>query len=319
MRRCKAGSRALMADVAHSPSEPLRLALRGGGKPPKKEEKRHSDLRITVNNLLAGAIAGGSVESALYPLDTIKTRLQALRGSVSAKEQLKALKGSGGVRGMYSGLAGNLAGVIPSSAIFFSVYQPVKEKLQAPGSGVPQWFAQLVAAASAGVTASSIRVPTEVVKSRMQMGQFPSPTVAIRSIIQKEGVRGLYAGFQSFLVRDIVFDVIEFVSYEQMKTYYMDKVGRPKLTAVEGSAIGAVAGALTATFTTPLDVIKTRMMLQGTNKVYSGVLNCTVKMIQEEGVAALFKGVGPRVTWISIGGAVFFGALERARDWLDSI
>ena len=130
MRRCKAGSRALMADVAHSPSEPLRLALRGGGKPPKKEEKRHSDLRITVNNLLAGAIAGGSVESALYPLDTIKTRLQALRGSVSAKEQLKALKGSGGVRGMYSGLAGNLAGVIPSSAIFFSVYQPVKEKLQ---------------------------------------------------------------------------------------------------------------------------------------------------------------------------------------------
>ena len=157
---------------------------------------------------------------------------------------------------------------------------------------MPQWFAQLVAAASAGVTASSIRVPTEVVKSRMQMGQFPSPTVAIRSIIQKEGVRGLYAGFQSFLVRDIVFDVIEFVSYEQMKTYYMDKVGRPKLTAVEGSAIGAVAGALTATFTTPLDVIKTRMMLQGTNKVYSGVLNCTVKMIQEEGVAALFKVSG---------------------------
>ena len=102
----------------------------------------------------------------------------------------------------------------------------------------------------------------------------------------------MYAGFQSFLVRDIVFDVIEFVSYEQMKTYYMDKVGRPKLTAVEGSAIGAVAGALTATFTTPLDVIKTRMMLQGTNKVYSGVLNCTVKMIQEEGVAALFKVSG---------------------------
>lgn len=29
-----------------------------------------------------------------------------------------------------------------------------------------------------------------------------------------------------------------------------------------------------------------------------------------------FSGVGPRVTWISIGGFVFFGAYEKAKDLL---
>ena len=41
-----------------------------------------------------------------------------------------------------------------------------------------------------------------------------------------------------------------------------------------------------------------------------------MKMIAEEGMGSLFKGVGPRVTWISIGGAVFFGALEKAKTLL---
>ena len=36
----------------------------------------------------------------------------------------------------------------------------------------------------------------------------------------------------------------------------------------------------------------------------------------EEGVAGLFKGIGPRVGWITIGGFVFFGAYEKAQEVL---
>ena len=32
----------------------------------------------------------------------------------------------------------------------------------------------------------------------------------------------------------------------------------------------------------------------------------------EEGVAGLFKGIGPRVGWITLGGYVFFGAYEKS-------
>ena len=48
--------------------------------------------------------------------------------------------------------------------------------------------------------------------------------------------------------------------------------------AVETSEIGACAGAFTGLITTPLDVLKTRMMTQGSTKAYSGVLDCAMKV-----------------------------------------
>jgi hypothetical protein len=39
----------------------------------------------------------------------------------------------------------------------------------------------------------------------------------IGSILSKEGVRGMYAGYGSFLLRDLPFDAIEFFAYEQLK------------------------------------------------------------------------------------------------------
>eukprot|EP00877_Chromochloris_zofingiensis_P006728 jgi/Chrzof1/2308/Cz11g10140.t1 len=79
--------------------------------------------RITLANLLAGATAGCAVEAALYPIDTIKTRLQAMIGGGG----WKALMASGGSKGLYAGVWGNLAGVAPSSALFMAVYEPVKQ------------------------------------------------------------------------------------------------------------------------------------------------------------------------------------------------
>jgi hypothetical protein len=41
--------------------------------------------------------------------------------------------------------------------------------------------------------------------------------------------------------------------------------GRAELNAAETSVVGAAAGAVTGLLTTPLDVIKTRLMTQGTS------------------------------------------------------
>ena len=85
-------------------------------------------------------------------------------------------------------------------------------------------------------------------------------------------------------------------------------VDRP-LQTVEASAMGAIAGAFTGAVTTPLDVIKTRLMVQGSTAQYKGLVDAFRVILREEGPRAFFKGVGPRVTWIGIGGSVFFGAL----------
>eukprot|EP01018_Ginkgo_biloba_P024292 Gb_24637 [translate_table: standard] len=267
--------------------------------------QEHFDfLRTLYEGAIAGATAGVVVETVLYPIDTIKTRLQAAR--VGGKIVLK---------GLYLGLAGNLAGVLPASAIFVGVYEPVKRKLLEIFPDKFSAIAHLTAGTAGGAMASLIRVPTEVVKQRMQTGQFASAPEAVRLIVAKEGFRGLYAGYGSFLLRDLPFDAIQFCIYEQLRIGYK-LVAKRDLYDPENALIGAFAGALTGAITTPLDVIKTRLMVQGTSNQYKGIYDCIGKIVHEEGAIAFTKGIGPRVLWIGIGGSIFFGVLEKTKKIL---
>lgn len=263
-------------------------------------------LRVLFEGAVAGATAGVVVETVLYPIDTIKTRLQVVRAG--GKIQFK---------GLYSGLAGNIAGVLPASAIFVGVYEPVKQKLLELFPENLSSIAHLTAGAVGGATASLVRIPTEVVKQRMQTGQFRSAYEAVGEIARKEGLRGLYAGGGAFLLRDLPFDAIQFCIYEQLKLGYK-KAAKRDLYDAENALIGAFAGAITGAVTTPLDVIKTRLMTQGAAGHYKGLGDCVIKIVQEEGPLAFFKGVGPRVLWIGVGGSIFFGVLERTKRILSS-
>ncbi|OAY69309.1 S-adenosylmethionine carrier 1, chloroplastic/mitochondrial [Ananas comosus] len=281
------------------------------------EEKPFDFLRTLFEGVIAGGTAGVVVETVLYPIDTIKTRLQAALKNNSnwcLPFAIYAARGGSKIewKGLYSGLAGNIAGVLPASAVFVGIYEPTKQKLL---EIFPEKFsavAHLTAGAIGGAAASLIRVPTEVVKQRMQTGQFSSAPDAVRLILAKEGFKGLYAGYSSFLLRDLPFDAIQFCLYEQLRIGYKIAAKR-ELNDPENAVIGAVAGAITGAITTPLDVMKTRLMVQGQANQYNGLLSCAQTILREEGPAAFFKGVGPRVLWIGIGGSIFFGVLERTK------
>ncbi|XP_021725389.1 S-adenosylmethionine carrier 1, chloroplastic/mitochondrial-like isoform X3 [Chenopodium quinoa] len=268
------------------------------------EEKPFDFIQTLIDGIIAGGTAGVVVETALYPIDTIKTRLQVARGG-----------GQIVLKGLYSGLAGNLAGVLPASAAFLGVYEPTKQKLLRLLPENLSAVAHLTAGAVGGVAASLIRVPTEVVKQRMQTGQFASAPDAVRLIVAKEGFKGLYAGYRSFLLRDLPFDALQFCLYEQLRIGYKLAAKR-ELNDPENAVIGAFAGALTGAITTPLDVIKTRLMTQGSANQYNGIVDCVKTIVREEGAPALLKGVGPRVLWIGIGGSIFFGVLESTKRFL---
>ncbi|KAK9271683.1 hypothetical protein L1049_002046 [Liquidambar formosana] len=254
-----------------------------------EEEKPFDFLRTLFDGFIAGGTAGVVVETALYPIDTIKTRLQSARGG-----------GKIMLDGLYSGLAGNLAGVLPASAIFVGVYEPTKQKLLKLFPENLSAVAHLTAGALGGFAASLVRVPTE------------APD-AVRLIVSKEGFKGLYAGYGSFLLRDLPFDAIQFCLYEQLRIGYKLAAKR-ELNDPENAIIGAFAGsALTGAITTPLDVIKTRLMVQGSANQYKGIFDCARTIVREEGASALLKGIGPRVLWIGIGGSIFFGVLESTK------
>ena len=301
---------------------------------------------------VSGAVAGGVVEIVMYPLDTLKTRLQTSMPAYAASaaspataaltktrsrtmSMFQRLRATGGVRGLYSGCVTGMVGTSIADAVYFGVYEPMKETCL---SAMPEKYhaaAHAISAASASLIASVVRVPSEVIKQRMQSGQgFRSSAKVFSGILRNYGVSGLYNGIVPLLLRDLPFNTIEFAVYENLKITVKrlksaamtkanlvaagDQEPAPApvdwhvvpLTNFETGSIGALAGMFTAAFTTPMDVLKTRLMVQATGARYANVADAAVKIVREEGVHVLFQGLTPRLLWISFGGCIFFTALE---------
>ncbi|KAK4691410.1 hypothetical protein P7C71_g5587, partial [Lecanoromycetidae sp. Uapishka_2] len=265
--------------------------------------------------LLAGALAGTAVDLSLYPIDTLKTRLQSSTGFYQ----------SGGFRGIYAGVGSAVIGSAPGAALFFVSYESIKSIFkrarEAPGgrTWMGEWsepIEHMLAASAGEVAACAVRVPTEVVKQRAQAVQAPSSLSALRQILGQRrmiGVGGvwkeMYRGWSITVMREVPFTVIQFPLWEGLKEWKRRKTGREGITAVESGFYGSVAGAVAAGVTTPLDVLKTRLML-AREREKVGVL--LVRMLRESGPRAFVAGMGPRILWISAGGAVFLGSYQWA-------
>lgn len=149
-------------------------------------------------------------------------------------------------------------------------------------------------------------------------------------------VRELYRGAGITIAREIPFTVLQFTMWESMKATYArrylqgDGSSSSSSTAVSSTEaqipastsamFGSVAGAIAAGLTTPLDVIKTRVMLarRGDGGADAPVrVKEIVRGIAQEGLGAFWRGVGPRVAWIGIGGAVFLGSYQWAWNTLE--
>jgi solute carrier family 25 (mitochondrial S-adenosylmethionine transporter), member 26 len=128
---------------------------------------------------------------------------------------------------------------------------------------------------------------------------------------------GLYRGYGITLMREIPFAMIQFPIYESLKVYWAQQKQVDTVHPLEAAACGSFSGAIAAALTTPLDVVKTRLML-GADKdgrLYQGVGDVLTRTAKE-GYGIFWSGIQPRVMWISIGGFVFFGAYEGFKSLL---
>ncbi|CAF3146131.1 unnamed protein product [Rotaria sp. Silwood2] len=256
------------------------------------------DLSQTIErSLITGLLAGCAVDLLLYPIDTIKTRLQ----------QKTNFQGRFLFSSLYSGVGSVMIGSGPSSALFLLSYNLTKQTLNLSySSQVP-----MIAAAFGETCACLVRVPTEVIKQRAQVNRNLRLSTIARSCLRNEGLSGLYRGYFATLAREIPFSMIQYPLWEFFKEYQSKKQGYP-VSPWQGALCGSLAGGLAASITTPLDVAKTRIILAHHSHpdASSHFLRIIINILKTEGFPALYSGVVPRTTWISIGGFVYFGVFE---------
>ena len=252
--------------------------------------------------MVSGAVAGFSVDIALFPVDTIKTRLQSKHGFFRA----------GGFHKLYSGIESVLLGSMPGASLFFFSYEASKNVLKTNlENDAYQFLADMTAASIGETMACLVRVPVEVIKQRAQVNTQSNSLNVFYQCVSEEGYRGLYRGYKSTVLREIPFSIIQFPLWEVFKQKFV-KWKKSQISMWESGCCGFVAGGIAAAVTTPLDVAKTRIMLakKQDSAAIGNILPTIFNIFKAEGLGALFSGIYPRVLLISVGGFVFLGMYD---------
>uniref|UniRef100_A0A8B9XBJ8 Mitochondrial S-adenosylmethionine carrier protein n=1 Tax=Bos mutus grunniens TaxID=30521 RepID=A0A8B9XBJ8_BOSMU len=227
-------------------------------------------------SLVAGGVAGVSVDLILFPLDTIKTRLQSPQGFYKA----------GGFYGVYAGVPSTAIGSFPNAAAFFVTYEYVKWILHTDSSSYLMPVTHMLAASVGEVVACLIRVPSEVVKQRAQVSASSGTFHIFSNILCQEGIQGLYRGYKSTVLREIPFSLVQFPLWESLKALWSWRQDHV-VDSWQSAVCGAFAGGFAAAVTTPLDVAKTRIMLAkaGSSTASGNVLSALHAVWRTQGLS----------------------------------
>lgn len=144
--------------------------------------------------------------------------------------------------------------------------------------------------------ATGVTHPLDVLKVRLQMqlvgqrGQLTGMGQVFIQVLKNEGPRSLYLGMTPALTRSLLYGGLRLGLYEPSK-YVCDQAFGSSNIFVK-IASGAFSGAIATAMTNPVEVIKVRLQMNsGSTK--AGPVREMRKIVSEEGVKALWKGVGP--------------------------
>ena len=187
-------------------------------------------------------IAAGLTTSAVgitvaSPTDVVKVRLQAegrlppgvprrYNGSLDAYKKIVATEG---VAGLWTGYGPNLARNCVVSATELVAYDQSKQTFLSLGFS-DDIYTHLLCGLTAGFAATMLGSPVDVVKTRVMNAKkavagaappaFNGPIDCAMKILASEGPLGFYAGFIPNFARIGSWNIVAFVTLEQLKLLY---------------------------------------------------------------------------------------------------
>lgn len=273
-------------------------------------------VELPTGSVLKSALAGGLScalsTSILYPMDTIKTRVQA---STLTFPEIIAKLPQIGVQGLYRGSIPAILGQFSSHGLRTGIFEASKLVLVNVAPTLPDIQVQSVASFCSTFLGTAVRIPCEVLKQRLQAGIFDNVGEAIIGTWQQDGLKGFFRGTGATLCREVPFYVAGMGLYAESKKAFQQLLGR-ELEPWETILVGALSGGLAAVATTPFDVMKTRMMTAPQGRPVSMSV-VAFSILRHEGPLGLFKGAVPRFFWIAPLGAMNFAGYELAKKAMD--
>ncbi|KAL6071668.1 Mitochondrial uncoupling protein 4 [Balamuthia mandrillaris] len=290
---------------------------------------------------LSGGLASCTAEACTLPIDITKVRLQL---QASSSPDQRKYRGMGhalltivreeGAASLWKGISPALFRQFLYSGFRMAIYEPIRDsvtvalrggKTREAGAAAdekPSLLALMIAGGFAGGLSAAIFTPTDLLKIRMQASSggpggrhySSNPLRAFATIAREEGLLRLWKGCAPTAQRAVVVAAAELATYDQFKYLLSHHVfssssGTEQHERKEGIYVHFVAsfmaGFVATLASSPIDVVKTRIMNQpthpqtGKGMYYKSSVDCVRQIIRSEGVAGFYKGFWPN--WFRLG------------------
>lgn len=278
-----------------------------------------------TSQCIAGALAGILEHTVMYPVDALKTRMQAAQSGSSTASKLEGvvssiykISSSEGWLSLWRGTSSVILGAGPAHAVYFGTYEYVKKQLVNEADNSHQPLRIAVAGSAATVVSEALMNPFDVIKQRMQLQTGSSFLGTIGRIYQKEGFKAFYYSYPTTITMTIPFTALNFVVYESSA-----KILNPsgEHDPLKHCIAGGLAGGVAAALTTPLDCVKTLLQTKGdsTNAIIrnTNTLYGASKLIyQMDGMSGFWRGLKPRIVSNVPSTAICWTAYEMAKYYI---
>ncbi|TGZ77776.1 mitochondrial carrier [Ascodesmis nigricans] len=277
------------------------------------------------NVLHAVAGAGGGVLSMVltYPLITLSTRSQveSKRAQTSVADAVRKIIQREGVAGLFAGLDSAVFGISVTNFVYYYWYEWTRsafEKAAATKAGRTAKLTtveSMIAGAIAGSATVLITNPIWVVNTRMTARKrtsenasgpqtAPSTIGEIKALLKEGGLKAFFAGVLPALVL-VINPILQYTLFEQLKNI-LERRQKRSITPTDAFFLGAL-GKLAATgITYPYITVKSRMHVAGKDEKKVGMFESVKKIIENEGYAGLYGGIGPKIVQSVITAAFLF-------------
>ncbi|MCH0628484.1 MC/SLC25 family protein [Kocuria palustris] len=291
-------------------------------------------------HLAAGAFAGIMEHTVMFPLDSIKTRMQMIglgqltTLSLSVLALIRKISLAEGARSLWRGVLLVVLGAGPAHAVYFSVFEATKTQLVNSLTNSPKTnkivtdenhpMIASLAGVAATVALDALMNPFDVIKQRMQAlsaekkvgQQLKDFLKTAASIYRNEGFGTFYLSYPTTLITNIPFNSLNFGFYE-LSLQMLNPEGDYNPWA--HCLAGGIAGGTAAALTTPLDCIKTLLQTKGLSeraevRLVTGFWLGAKVLYRLEGLSGFTKGLKPRVLFNIPASAICWTSYQLAKE-----
>lgn len=199
------------------------------------------------------------------------------------------------------------------------------------GSKVDISFAgRFTASAIAACFAEITTIPLDTAKVRLQLqkkaiaGDLAGPKYrgllgTAATIAKEEGAAALWKGIVPGLHRQCIYGGLRIGLYEPVKSFYVGENHVGDVPLSKKIAAGFTTGALAIAVANPTDLVKVRLQSEGklapgVPRRYTGAMDAYAKIVRQEGVAALWTGIGPNVARNAIINAAELASYDQVKQ-----